>query len=102
MVADSRRGVIEVLPALPPSLVKGSISDWLARTFARIDKLSWGMKTRTLNLTVTSVNELDVALVARHGIQKISAPSGVLAAQRQAGKANVLCLCRKENRWKSA
>src|ERR1035438_6389953 len=41
MLAYSRPGVIEVLPALPPSMVKGSINGMLARTFARIDKLAW-------------------------------------------------------------
>ena len=35
MLAYSRPGVIEVLPALPPSLVKGSINGMLARTFAQ-------------------------------------------------------------------
>ena len=40
MLAYSRPGVIELLPALPPSLLKGSINGMLARTFARIDKLT--------------------------------------------------------------
>ena len=43
MLAYSRPGVIEVLPALPPSLVKGSINGMLLRTFARLDKLTWDM-----------------------------------------------------------
>ena len=38
MLAYSRPGVIELLPALPASLVKGSINGMLARTFARINK----------------------------------------------------------------
>jgi hypothetical protein len=42
------------------------------------------METWTLNLTITSVKKHDVTLIARHGIQEISAPSGVLAAQRRA------------------
>ena len=43
MLLYSRPGVIEVLPALPEPLVKGSINGMLARTFARIDKLEWDM-----------------------------------------------------------
>ncbi len=44
MLAYSRPGVIEVLPALPPSLVKGSINGMLLRTFARLNKLTWDME----------------------------------------------------------
>ena len=39
MLVYSRPGVLEILPALPASLSKGSIHGMLARTFARIDEL---------------------------------------------------------------
>jgi hypothetical protein len=55
MLAYSRPGIIELLPALPPSLVKGSINGMLARSFARIDKLAWDMEARTADVTITSV-----------------------------------------------
>jgi hypothetical protein len=87
MLAYSRPGVIEVLPALPPSLVKGSMNGMLLRTFARLDKLAWDMDARTVDLTVTSFRKQDVTLIARHGIEKISAPSNVLAAKPQSDKA---------------
>ncbi|MGO8763908.1 MAG: glycosyl hydrolase family 95 catalytic domain-containing protein [Limisphaerales bacterium] len=87
MLAYSRPGVIEVLPALPPSLVKGSMNGMLLRTFARLDKLAWDMEARTVDLTVTSVRKQDVTLIARHGIEEISAPDGVLAAQPTADSA---------------
>jgi hypothetical protein len=88
MLLYSRPGVIEVLPALPPSLEKGSINGVLARTFARIDKLAWDMQARTVDVTITSVRKQDVTLIARHGIERISAPASVLAAALQPGKAN--------------
>jgi alpha-L-fucosidase 2 len=88
MLAYSRPGVIEVLPALPPSLVKGSIKGMLARTFARIDKLAWDMEARTVDLTITSVRKQDVTLIARHEIEEVSAPVGVLAAEPASGTAN--------------
>jgi alpha-L-fucosidase 2 len=88
MLAYSRPGVIELLPALPPSLVKGSINGMLARTFARIDKLAWDMEARTADVTITSVRKQDITLIARYGIEDISAPEGVLAAAFQSGKAN--------------
>jgi hypothetical protein len=87
MLAYSRPGVIEVLPALPPSLVKGSMNGMLLRTFARLDKLSWDMEARTVDLTITSVKKQDVTLIARHGIEAVSASPGALAAKPQSGKA---------------
>ena len=80
MLAYSRPGVIEVLPALPPSLVKGSINGMLLRTFAKLDKLAWDMEARTVDLTITSARKQDVTLIARHGIEDITASAGVLAA----------------------
>jgi alpha-L-fucosidase 2 len=87
MLAYARPGVIEVLPALPPSLEKGSINGMLARSFARIDKLTWDMQVRTVDITITSLKKQDIALIARYGIEEISAPAGVLAAPLQPDKA---------------
>ena len=88
MLAYSRPGVIEVLPALPPSLVKGTIKGMPARTFARIDSLAWDMEARTADLTITSMKNQDVTLIARYGIEDISAPAGVLTAKPELGTAN--------------
>jgi alpha-L-fucosidase 2 len=87
MLGYSRPGVIEVLPALPPSLVKGSINGMPARTFARFDKLAWDMEARTVDLTVTSLKKQDVTLIARYGIEDISAPADVLSARPRPGSA---------------
>jgi alpha-L-fucosidase 2 len=87
MLAYSRPGVIEVLPALPPSLVRGSINGMLLRTFAKLDKLAWNMETRTVDLTITSVRKQDVTLIVRYGIEDISATSGVLAVEPQSDTA---------------
>lgn len=88
MLAYSRPGVIEVLPALPSHMVKGSINGMLARTFARLDKLSWDMEARTVDMTITSIRKQDVTLIARYGIEDISAPSDVLTSKPQVGTAN--------------
>jgi alpha-L-fucosidase 2 len=87
MLAYSRPGVIEVLPALPPSLAKGAINGMLLRTFARLDTLAWDMHARTVDLTVTSARQQDVTLMARQGIQTVSASAGVLAAAPRPGTA---------------
>lgn len=89
MIAYSRPGIIEVLPALPPALIKGSINGMLARTFARIDRLEWDMKTRTVVLKITSLKNQDITLIARHGIENINVPAGILAESFHPGKANI-------------
>jgi alpha-L-fucosidase 2 len=88
MLAYSRPGVIEVLPALPASLVKGTINGMRLRTFARLDKLAWDMEARTVDLKITSARKQDITLIARHGVGKISAASGVLAAKPRSGAAD--------------
>jgi hypothetical protein len=88
MLAYSRPGVIEVLPALPPALVKGSMNGMLLRTFARLDKLAWDMAARTVDVTITSVRKQDVTLIARQGIEAIAASPGTLAAKPQPGNAS--------------
>jgi hypothetical protein len=88
MLAYSRPGVIEVLPALPDTLVKGAINGMLLRTFARLDKMSWDMDARTVDLTVSSFRKQDVTLIARYGIEEINAPAGVLAGSLKRGAAD--------------
>jgi alpha-L-fucosidase 2 len=88
MLAYSRPGVIEVLPALPPSILKGSINGMLARTFAKINKLAWNMQERTVDIIITSVKKQNITLIARYGIEDISVPSGILGAFR---KGNADC-----------
>ncbi|HEV2324209.1 MAG TPA: glycoside hydrolase N-terminal domain-containing protein [Terracidiphilus sp.] len=88
MLLYSRPGLIEVLPALPETLAKGSISGMLARCCARINTLAWDMDARTVNLTVTSYRDQDITLMARQGIEEISAPAGVLGARLNHGAAN--------------
>jgi hypothetical protein len=87
MLVYSHPGVIEVLPALPPTLNKGSINGMLLRTFAKLDKLTWNMDTRTVDLTVTSVRKQEVTLIARYGIIDISASSGALVSKPKSGEA---------------
>jgi len=79
MLVYSRPGVIEVLPALPETLVKGSIKGMLAHTFAKVDALAWDMSARTADVTITSLKDQDITLIVRHGIERITAHAGVLA-----------------------
>jgi alpha-L-fucosidase 2 len=88
MLLYSRPGIIEMLPALPPLLVKGSINGMLARTCARINKLTWDMQEKTVDITITSLKNQDITLITRYGIDDISAPSGILGRFR---KGNADC-----------
>jgi hypothetical protein len=88
MLAYSRPGVVELLPALPAALSKGTINGMLVRTSARIDKLSWDMEAGTVDVTITSKKKQDISLIVRHGIKEISAPTGVLANSFKSGQAN--------------
>jgi alpha-L-fucosidase 2 len=83
MLLYSRPGVVEVLPALPASLEKGSISGMLARTFARINKLSWDMQLRNVDITITSLKKQTITLIARYGIDKISCRPEILGRFNQ-------------------
>jgi alpha-L-fucosidase 2 len=89
MLLYSRPGVIELLPALPAALRKGAIRGMLARTFARIDTLAWDMEARTVELSVTSLRAQAITLIARHGIESLTASADVLAAPLRVGGADV-------------
>jgi len=80
MLVYSRPGVIELLPALPDSLSKGSIKGVMCRTGAKVESLTWDMKARTMDLTLRSRKQQAVDLIVRYGIEAASAPSGVLLA----------------------
>ena len=47
------------------------------------------METRFVELAITTFRKQDVTLIARHGIEEINAPAGVLPGRLQRGKANI-------------
>ncbi len=67
----SRPGVVELLPALPEVLRKGSVDGVLCRGQVRVDGLSWDMETKVVAATLTSANNQDVALFYRKGIKAL-------------------------------
>jgi alpha-L-fucosidase 2 len=89
MLLYSRPGIIEVLPAVPPTFPKGSINGMLARTFARIDRLSWDLEARSAELTVTSFRKQEITLISRSGIEAIHAPAAVITTPLRKGAANI-------------
>ncbi len=85
MLIYSRPGVIELLPAVPNALKKGSIQGMLVRTFAKVDLLAWDLNERTETITLTSLRTQDIVLVVWHGIESIKAPGGVLLKTPEPG-----------------
>ena len=96
MAAFSRPGVIEVLPALPSSLERGSIKGMMARAFTKINELSWDLQNRTVDITVTSLKNQDITLIARYGIDDISAPAGIIKNFRKGNADCVISLSENE------
>jgi alpha-L-fucosidase 2 len=87
MLAFTGPGIIEVLPALPSSLIKGSTKRMLATTFAKINNLTWNLQKQTVDLTIISLKKHDITLISRYGIENVSTTSGVLRAFKT-GNAN--------------
>jgi hypothetical protein len=96
MTAFSRPGVIEVLPALPSSLERGSVKGMMARAFTKINELSWDLQNRTVDITVTSLKNQDITLIARYGIDDISAPAGIIKNFRKGNADCVISLSENE------
>jgi hypothetical protein len=46
------------------------------------------MDALTVDITITSMRKQDATLIARYGIEEISAPDGILAAKPKAGTAD--------------
>ena len=81
MLVYSRPGVIELLPAVPISLEKGNIKGVLARTFAKVDDMSWNMKAKTIDFAVTSLKDQDISLVVRYGLESVTVLQGCTMTQ---------------------
>lgn len=81
MLVYSRPGKIELLPAVPPSLKKGSISGILCRTDAVVQEMDWDLKARKVDVTILSHKMQSIDLVVGQGIASIEAtPAAVDAA----------------------
>ena len=73
MLVYSRPGVIGLLPAQPDSLSQGELKGVLCRTQARIDDLTWNLKTGKVDVTISSRVDQTIALFVRNGIESVHA-----------------------------
>ncbi len=71
MLIDSRPGVLELLPALPPELVQGSIRGVKGRNRVTIVHLDWDRERKLIHAVVRSEQEQDLTLIYRRGIHAL-------------------------------
>ncbi|WP_026556608.1 glycosyl hydrolase family 95 catalytic domain-containing protein [Arthrobacter sp. 35W] len=88
----SRPGMLELLPALPEQLSKGSIQGVRGRNRVLVENLVWDTAARTVQATLTSDINQSLELVCRRGITAITASAGVLGASSIGGHARTLQL----------
>ncbi|WP_083959109.1 discoidin domain-containing protein [Herbidospora mongoliensis] len=72
MLATTDPGTLELLPALPKGLKKGSISGLKGKSRFTINQLSWDMDTHKARVTLTSDVDQNLTLIQRAGIEQIT------------------------------
>src|SRR5882724_1345449 len=80
MLVGSSPGVLELLPALPPTLDQGAISDVKGRNRVTVQNLSWNMENNSVNCILKSDIEQSITLIERDGISSISTSATVSAS----------------------
>ncbi|MEV6209514.1 RICIN domain-containing protein [Kitasatospora sp. NPDC051914] len=68
----TRPGVLEILPALPDQLTKGTINGVRGRNRTTVQSLSWDTAARTATVTLTSDTDQNITFICRRGITSIS------------------------------
>ena len=72
--------MLEILPALPDQLAKGSITGVRARGRIRVHTFSWDLSARTATLSVTSAVDQEVTLISRRGMTTVTTTATVAAS----------------------
>ncbi|MCR6105483.1 glycoside hydrolase N-terminal domain-containing protein [Salipaludibacillus agaradhaerens] len=72
MLVCSRHGFLELLPALPKALSSGSLTGMLCKGQLTLNKITWHLESKTINVTITSHKVQHVQIVYRHGIEQIA------------------------------
>ncbi|GAA4628147.1 hypothetical protein GCM10023196_043340 [Actinoallomurus vinaceus] len=73
----TRPGVLEILPALPDQLAKGSINGVRGRNRITVQSLSWDTSARTAIVKLTSDINQDVTFICRRGITSVGTGAAV-------------------------
>ena len=65
LLVDSRPGIIELLPALPPEWPTGSLRGITTRTRVALDELRWNLREATVRAVLSSARAQSITLVCR-------------------------------------
>ncbi|MFD9120841.1 RICIN domain-containing protein [Streptomyces bottropensis] len=76
----TRPGVLEILPALPDQLAKGSLTGVRARGRIRVHTFSWDLSARTATLSVTSAVDQTTSLISRRGMTSVATSATVASS----------------------
>ncbi|MFE4634958.1 glycoside hydrolase N-terminal domain-containing protein [Streptomyces sp. NPDC056773] len=87
----TRPGLLEILPALPEQLARGTIRGVRGRNRVLVESLTWDTAARTATLVLVSDLTQDLDLVCRRGITSLSTTAPV-AASPLGGHARKLSL----------
>ncbi|MGV9270422.1 glycosyl hydrolase family 95 catalytic domain-containing protein [Kitasatospora sp. NPDC003701] len=68
----TRPGVLELLPALPGQLAKGTVKGVRGRNRVLVNSLSWDTAARTVTATVVSDITQEITLICRRGITSVA------------------------------
>jgi alpha-L-fucosidase 2 len=92
MLAATKPGTLELLPAVPKGLSKGSISGMLGKGRFTINNLTWNLGNRTAKVTLTSAIDQSLTLIQRSGIASITSDGGTIQSSPLGGIARVVSL----------
>jgi len=93
MLINSSPGVIELLPALPPSLLKGTITGIKCRNRTTVNKLSWDMEQNLITCSITSDIDQEIKIIQQKGIDSFN--STVTVNPSSTGKTSRIILLKK-------
>ncbi|WNZ10792.1 glycosyl hydrolase family 95 catalytic domain-containing protein [Streptomyces sp. 11x1] len=68
----SRPGVLEILPALPDQLAKGTVKGVRGRNRVTVQSMTWDTAARTATVTLTSDIDQNITFICRRGITSLS------------------------------
>jgi alpha-L-fucosidase 2 len=89
----TRPGILELLPALPDQLPRGSISGVRGRNRLLIQNLSWDTGAHTASVTLTSAIAQDITLICHRGIASVtSTPTVTVTSSALGDHARVVAL----------
>ncbi|MFG1837293.1 glycoside hydrolase N-terminal domain-containing protein [Micromonospora sp. NPDC049175] len=76
----TRPGIIELLPAVPGQLARGTITGVRGRNQVRIHSLSWDLPGRSVTVALTSTITQAITLISRRGMASITTSATVTSS----------------------